>query len=222
MDLDEFLSVQTQNGQENASASCENVQNRASSTAGGTRTVATTSAGAERPPVIAADVNSVLSSMMLSKMSSLPLKVDPAVFKSLQVTTSQPAADTNTIIQWCQSVGVTTQEHQEAMGPTPGKTPVRRRRNAKYVYNPVPIIKKADRRFVTQSDKDEKYWERRIKNNVAAKRSRDLRRQKEIEVTEKFKNLERENSLLKEEVHRLRLKAAELEKKLAQFQGANM
>ena len=33
---------------------------------------------------------------------------------------------------------------------------------------------------------------------MAAKRSRDLRRQKEIEVTEKFKKLEKENTLLKE------------------------
>ena len=208
MDLDEFLSVQTQNGQENSA-------------------VAATNARAEVPvpPVpdfskAAADV-SVLTSMMLSKMSSLPLKVDPAVLQSLQVNTSQPA-ETNAIIQWCKTVGVTRQEHPEAMGPEPGKMPVRRRRNSKYVYNPLPITKKADRKFFSQSEKDEKYWERRIKNNVAAKRSRDLRRQKEIEVSEKFKMLERENANLKEEVRRLRMKASELEKKLAHFQGADM
>lgn len=206
MDLDEFLSVQTQNGQENS-------------------TVATTNARVEVPPIpdlskAAADV-SVLTSMMLSKMSSLPLKVNPSVFQSLQVNTSQPP-ETNAIIQWCKTVGVTRQEHPEAMGPEPRKTPVRRRRNAKYVYNPLPITKKADRKFFTQSEKDEKYWERRIKNNVAAKRSRDLRRQKEIEVSEKFKMLERENANLKEEVRRLRMKASELEKKLSHFQGADM
>ena len=103
------------------------------------------------------------------------------------------------------------------MGPEPGKTPVRRRRNCRYVYNPLPIAKKADRKFVTQSSKDEKYWERRIKNNVAAKRSRDMRRQKEIELSDKYKNLEEENTLLKEEVQRLRIKAAELEQRLAQI-----
>ena len=189
MDLDEFLSVQTQNGQDNS-------------------TVATTNARTEVPPVpdfskAAADV-SVLTSMMLSKMSSLPLKVDPAVFQSLQVNTSQPP-ETNAIIQWCKTVGVTRQEHPEAMGPEPGKTPVRRRRNSKYVYNPLPITKKADRKFFSQSEKDEKYWD-----------------QKEIEVSEKFKMLERENANLKEEVRRLRMKASELEKKLAHFQGADM
>ncbi|KAL9973746.1 hypothetical protein ACROYT_G020241 [Oculina patagonica] len=231
MDLDEFLSVQTQNGQENTASatSCENVPNRPANATSATRTVATSNAKIEEPAIpdlkAAVDVNSVLTSMMLSKMSSLPIKVDPVVFQSLQVSTSQPAetrAENNTIIQWCKTVGVTTQEHQEAMGPSPGKTPVRRRRNSRYVYNPLPITKKADRKFVTQSDKDERYWERRIKNNVAAKRSRDLRRQKEIEVTEKFKTLETENALLKEEVRRLRLKAAALEKKLSHFQGADM
>ena len=231
MDLDEFLSAQTQNGQENQESvlatSRENVPNHPVSS---TRTIATSNPIIEVPALTditdfskaAADVNSVLTSMMLSKVSSsLPLKVNPTVIQSLQVTTSQPV-DTSTIIQWCKTVGVTRQDHQEAMGPAPGKTPTRRRRNSKYVYNPLPITKKADRKFVTQSDKDEKYWERRIKNNVAAKRSRDLRRQKEIEVTEKFRALENENALLKEEVHRLRLKATELEKKLAHFQGADV
>ena len=58
------------------------------------------------------------------------------------------------------------------------------------------------------------YW---VKNNVAAKRSRDMRRQKEIELSDKYKNLEEENTLLKEEVQRLRIKAAELEQRLAQI-----
>ncbi|KAJ7389655.1 hypothetical protein OS493_029539 [Desmophyllum pertusum] len=264
MDLDEFLSVQTQNCQVNTPITCDNAQNpETRPSVSDAKTVATPTPARVEPPTItdfsparvelptitdfsparvelptitdfspgrvelpaitdfskaAADVNSVLTSMMLSKMSTLPLKVDPAIFKSLQVNTCQPAG-TSSIIQWCKTVGVTRQEHQEAMGPEPGKTPVRRRRNCRYVYNPLPITKKADRKFYNQSEKDEKYWERRIKNNVAAKRSRDSRRQKEIEVTEKFKTLEKENSLLKEEVRRLRMKAGELENKLSHFQG---
>ena len=251
MDLDEFLSVQTQNCQVNTPITCDNAQNpETRPSVSDAKTVATPTPARVEPPTItdfsparvelptktdfsparvelpaitdfskaAADVNNVLTSMMLSKMSTLPLKVDPAIFKSLQVNTCQPAG-TSSIIQWCKTVGVTRQEHQEAMGPEPGKTPVRRRRNCRYVYNPLPITKKADRKFYNQSEKDEKYWERRIKNNVAAKRSRDSRRQKEIEVTEKFKTLEKENSLLKEEVRRLRMKAGELENKLSHFQG---
>lgn len=227
MDLDEFLSAQSQNGQENQAVprSCENAQNRPS-----TNPIRAVDSSKEAPSSVstdttlsksAAEVNTVLTSLMLSKVTSLPMKVDTTVFQAIQATASQPAAN-NAIIQWCKSVGVARQDHNEAMGPSPGKTPVRRRRNAKYVYNPLPISKKAERRFVTQGDKDERYWERRIKNNVAAKRSRDMRRQKEIEVSEKFKQLERENALLKEEVQRLRIKAVELEQKLARFQGSNM
>ena len=231
MDLDEFLSAQTHNVQESQAVqqSDENTQNQPPASL--TRAVVPkkTNSGREMQQAptdfslsqTAVEVNSVLNSLMLSKASSFPMKVDPTVLQSIQASASQPAA-TNAIIQWCKSVGVTEQEHKEAMGPTPGKTPVRRRRNSRYVYNPLPISRKADRKFVTQSEKDEKYWERRIKNNVAAKRSRDLRRQKEIEVSEKFKSLERENALLKEEVQKLRLKAGELEKKLAHFQGTNM
>lgn len=228
MDLDEFLSAQTHSVQESQAVqkSVANTQNQPPASL--TRAVVPkkTNSSQQAPTDFslsqaAVEVNSVLNSLMLSKASSFPLKVDPTVLQSIQASASQPAA-TNAIIQWCKSVGVTEQEHKEAMGPAPGKTPVRRRRNSRYVYNPLPISRKADRKFVTQAEKDEKYWERRIKNNVAAKRSRDLRRQKEIEVSEKFKSLERENALLKEEVQRLRVKAGELEKKLAHFQGANM
>lgn len=222
MDLDEFLSAaNNQNAQESREVpkSCELATNHPAN--GAVMPVATTSCKLEAvgtqasPSKTSAEVSTVLNSIILSKVSSLPLNINPPALQPFE-STSQPTA-TNAIIQWCKSVGITRQEHGEAMGPEPGKTPVRRRRNSRYVYNPLPIAKKADRKFVTQSSKDEKYWERRIKNNVAAKRSRDMRRQKEIELSDKYKNLEEENTLLKEEVQRLRIKAAELEQRLAQI-----
>ncbi|NXU64455.1 TEF factor, partial [Horornis vulcanius] len=48
---------------------------------------------------------------------------------------------------------------------------------------PQPMIKKAKKVFVPDEQKDEKYWTRRKKNNVAAKRSRDARRLKENQIT---------------------------------------
>lgn len=51
---------------------------------------------------------------------------------------------------------------------------------------------------------DEKYWQRRKKNNVAAKRSRDARRLKENQITVRAAFLERENSALRQEVAELR------------------
>ena len=44
--------------------------------------------------------------------------------------------------------------------------------------------------------KDDKYWCRRNKNNVAAKRSREARRVKENQITLRASYLERENEKL--------------------------
>lgn len=51
---------------------------------------------------------------------------------------------------------------------------------------------------------DDKYWQRRKKNNFAAKRSRDARRLKENQITVRAAFLERENSALRQEVAELR------------------
>ncbi|KAM9336165.1 TEF transcription factor, PAR bZIP family member a isoform 2-T2 [Symphorus nematophorus] len=69
---------------------------------------------------------------------------------------------------------------------------------------PQPMIKKAKKVFVPEEQKDEKYWQRRKKNNVAAKRSRDARRLKENQITVRAAFLERENAALRTEVAELR------------------
>ncbi|XP_020500474.1 TEF transcription factor, PAR bZIP family member a isoform X1 [Labrus bergylta] len=69
---------------------------------------------------------------------------------------------------------------------------------------PQPMIKKAKKVFVPEEQKDDKYWQRRKKNNVAAKRSRDARRLKENQITVRAAFLERENQALRSEVSDLR------------------
>ncbi|XP_044034911.1 TEF transcription factor, PAR bZIP family member a isoform X2 [Siniperca chuatsi] len=69
---------------------------------------------------------------------------------------------------------------------------------------PQPMIKKAKKVFVPEEQKDDKYWQRRKKNNVAAKRSRDARRLKENQITVRAAFLERENAALRSEVAELR------------------
>ncbi|XP_069578264.1 TEF transcription factor, PAR bZIP family member a isoform X1 [Brachyistius frenatus] len=69
---------------------------------------------------------------------------------------------------------------------------------------PQPMIKKAKKVFVPEEQKDDKYWNRRKKNNVAAKRSRDARRLKENQITVRAAFLERENTALRTEVAELR------------------
>lgn len=58
--------------------------------------------------------------------------------------------------------------------------------------------------------KDEAYWERRRKNNEAAKRSRDARRAKEYEVAIRATILEQENLKLRVEIASLKTELAKL------------
>ncbi|XP_057215353.1 HLF transcription factor, PAR bZIP family member b isoform X2 [Triplophysa rosa] len=69
---------------------------------------------------------------------------------------------------------------------------------------PQPMIKKARKVFIPNEFKDERYWSRRRKNNVAAKRSRDARRLKENQIAIRAGFLEKENMALRQEVADLR------------------
>ncbi|KAK4303719.1 hypothetical protein Pmani_024293 [Petrolisthes manimaculis] len=61
---------------------------------------------------------------------------------------------------------------------------------------PQPMIKKSRKQFVPMEMKDDKYWARRRKNNLAAKRSRDARRLKENQIAMRANFLEKENNAL--------------------------
>jgi len=63
---------------------------------------------------------------------------------------------------------------------------------------PQPIIKKRGKLFVTDREKDDKYWEKREKNNNAARRSREARRLKENQIALRVAHLERENGGIKQ------------------------
>lgn len=65
-------------------------------------------------------------------------------------------------------------------------------------------------RTLPDSQKDEAYWERRRKNNDAAKRSRDARRAKEDEIAIRAAFLEQENLKLRVEVAALKNETAKL------------
>merc|ERR1712158_353376 len=53
--------------------------------------------------------------------------------------------------------------------------------------------RKRKKSFVPQDSKDDKYWEKREKNNVAARRSREARRLKENQIALRTAYLEKEN-----------------------------
>jgi len=77
--------------------------------------------------------------------------------------------------------------------------------------------RKAPTRKVPDDSKDEDYLERRRRNNLAAKRSRQAHRQREIEQINRLKSLQRENSDLKKRADKLILRNSKLQTKLLQL-----
>ncbi|XP_032670383.1 thyrotroph embryonic factor isoform X1 [Odontomachus brunneus] len=82
---------------------------------------------------------------------------------------------------------------------------------------PQPMIKKSRKQFVPDDLKDDKYWARRRKNNMAAKRSRDARRMKENQIALRAGFLEKENMGLRQELERLKNENMLLRDKLSKY-----
>jgi len=86
----------------------------------------------------------------------------------------------------------------------------RERKFAPDELRPQPIIRKRKKSFVPQDSKDNKYWEKREKNNVAARRSREARRLKENQIALRTAYLEKENNGLKAELDAAKAENMEL------------
>lgn len=83
---------------------------------------------------------------------------------------------------------------------------------------PQPIIKKSRKVLVPDECKDDKYWNRRKKNNVAAKRSREARRIKENQITLRAAYLEKENDTLRREMKKIKEENKQLKKRLEVYE----
>jgi len=77
-----------------------------------------------------------------------------------------------------------------------------------------PCSAKKSRKANSNSSQDEKYWERRRRNNLAAKRSREAKREREIQIAKKTAALEKENANLKKQVRKLKADIKRTEKML--------
>lgn len=91
---------------------------------------------------------------------------------------------------------------------------------------PQPIIRKRKKQYVPTDSKDGKYWEKRIKNNIAARRSREARRLKENQIALRAAFLEKENGALKAQVDdvmdenaKLRQERKSLMEKLSRYEA---
>ncbi len=79
---------------------------------------------------------------------------------------------------------------------------------------PCGPAKKTRHTMKSKSGKDDKYWERRKRNNLAAKRSREAKRAREMEIAKKTGALEKENTNLKNQVKKLKAAIKRAEKRL--------
>ncbi|NXO44605.1 HLF factor, partial [Locustella ochotensis] len=95
----------------------------------------------------------------------------------------------------------------------------RKRKFSEEELKPQPMIKKARKVFIPDDLKDDKYWARRRKNNMAAKRSRDARRLKENQIAIRASFLEKENSALRQEVADLRKELGKCKNVLAKYEA---
>ena len=71
---------------------------------------------------------------------------------------------------------------------------------SKSINNSCLFYEKKRKRKTAVKEKDDKYWNRRQKNNLAAKRSRDMKRAKELSVERRLTSLEIENRRLQLEL----------------------
>merc|ERR1712179_431462 len=75
---------------------------------------------------------------------------------------------------------------------------------------PQPIIRKKRKSYVSPERKDDKYWEKRGKNNVAARRSREARRLKENQIALRAAYLEKQNVNLRVTLKNLNVENANI------------
>ncbi|XP_054713710.1 D site-binding protein-like [Uloborus diversus] len=80
----------------------------------------------------------------------------------------------------------------------------------------LPRRPRSEKRPIPEEQKDDKYFERRKRNNMAAKKSRDARKAREDEIALRACFLEKENAILRAQVTTLREEAQSLRQLLLQ------
>ncbi|CAG0887807.1 unnamed protein product [Darwinula stevensoni] len=82
------------------------------------------------------------------------------------------------------------------------------------LFHPGPRRPRSEKRPIPEELKDERYFERRQRNNLAAKKSRDARKRREDQMAMKAQILEKENAILRAQVVTLREEAYSLKQLL--------
>ncbi|XP_076855662.1 HLF transcription factor, PAR bZIP family member b [Brachyhypopomus gauderio] len=140
------------------------------------------------------------SRLVLPPLRNTPSPLDP---ESIEVPVSYEPDPTD--------LALSSVPGQETFDP-------RKHKFSEEELKPQPMIKKARKVFIPEDMKDDKYWVRRKKNNMAAKRSRDARRLKENQIAIRAGFLEKENTALRQEVAELRKELGRCKNILAKYE----
>lgn len=172
----------------------------------------------QQPPVSVMDLSNRVSTSIHTSMASQPCLQSPkqTVLPSSRNTPSPVDPETIQVLMNYEpdptDLALSSVPGQEAFDP-------RKFRFSEDELKPKPIIKKACKVYIPDDIKDEKYWSRRRKNNMAAKRSRDARRLKENQIAIRACFLEKENSALRQEVADLRKELGRCKNTLTKYEA---
>ncbi|XP_071446800.1 thyrotroph embryonic factor-like, partial [Hetaerina americana] len=157
------------------------------------------------------------------------LRCSPQPSLSSAVNPTTPDADTVALLSGCVAGPPSPADSDFSMSSSTTTTTghdfdPRTRAFSDEELKPQPMIKKSKKqvphrnsKFVPDDLKDEKYWARRRKNNMAAKRSRDARRVKENQIALRAGFLEKENVSLRQELERLKKENSILRDRLTKY-----
>ena len=145
--------------------------------------------------------------------------------KSLITITNTVTESTDVLAAGTSRVGEKGRDSQIQGNQVPNKKrgggkPGRRRKRG-YIYDPKPLVPKSKTSTLPEELKDEDYWTRRQRNNEAAKRSRENRRVKELEMMSLVKNLTATNEGLCDRIKELEVRNKMLEQILGRGQLDN-
>ncbi|XP_065601930.1 NFIL3 like protein [Cyrtonyx montezumae] len=94
--------------------------------------------------------------------------------------------------------------------------------NAKFLHSRVSGPSRRKREFMPDEKKDNMYWEKRRKNNEAAKRSREKRRLNDFAMESQLAALSEENAILRTELLALKLRFGLISPNASTHQGRSL
>ncbi|KAM6957317.1 HLF transcription factor, PAR bZIP family member a [Aplochiton taeniatus] len=202
MDLEEFLS---ENGIPGSNVHSEPTQH--------------SQAPPGTPTPLVVDLSSRATTSVLTGVPTQPCMPSPSKAASLPTARNSPSPIDPESIQV--ATGYEPDPADLALSSVPGQETFdpRKRKFSLEELKPQPMIKKARKIFIPEDLKDDRYWARRRKNNVAAKRSRDARRLKENQIAIRAGFLEKENAALRVEVADLRKELGRAKNIVAKYES---